>query len=96
MIRERTDEQVVFSARQLDEAIAAGLTGEQMLTLVAARDVWHRTGHIRRILLTEELIEAASHPAAYAWDAVFIRAMRRTLGIVAPRKPSDPPSSVCP
>lgn len=101
MIRERTDEQVVFSARQLDAAIAAGLSGEQMVTLVAARDVWHRTGNIRRILLTPDLVDAAAHPAAHQWDAVFVRALRRTLGTATapaerPEKLSDPPPSVGP
>lgn len=91
MIRERTDEQVTFSARQLDAAIAAGLTGEQMVTLVAARDVWHRTGDIRPILMTPDLIDAASHPAAHEWDAVFIRSLRRVLG-----KLSDPRPNVTP
>jgi hypothetical protein len=91
MIRERSDQQVRFSARQLDAAVAAGLTGEQMVTLVAARDVWHRTGSIREILLTPDLVDAASHPAAYQWDAVFVRAMRRVLG-----KLSDPRPNVRP
>lgn len=88
MIRERTDDQVLFSARQLDAAVAAGMTGEQMVTLVAARDVWHRTGTIRPILLTPDLIEAASHPAALEWDAVFVRAVRRKLS--APRSNVTP------
>lgn len=79
MIRERTDAQVRFSARQLDDAIAGGLTGEQMVTLVAARDVWHRTGDVRPILMTPDLVDAVMHPAAARWDAVFVRAVRRIL-----------------
>lgn len=91
MIRERTNQQVQFSARQLDAAIAAGLTGEQMVTLVAARDIWHRTGDLRPILMTPDLIEAASHPAAYQWDAVFVRALRRTVGKLSSPRPNVTP-----
>lgn len=90
MIREH-DEEVLARARQMDGARAAGLAGDQLMELVAARNLWHRIGHIPAQLLTPTLAAAAATDAAMIWDAVFTARLREQL-----RKLSVLPSSVRP
>lgn len=73
-------------------ALAAGLPAEVLLVLIQARRLWHQSngGDPGRPdpnsltwelppggWLTPEVAEAIRHPAAPAWDGVFITAMRR-------------------
>lgn len=74
-MRERTDRQVLTSAAQMDAALEAGLTAEQLGVLTEARAWWHQR---RRLPAARTgLDEALAHPAALEWDAVFVTAARK-------------------
>lgn len=70
--------------RQIDAAIAAGLTEQQVTALVIARHSWQLCGQLDPITVTEELCEALRHPAADAWDAIFARRARDELSVPTP------------
>ena len=81
MIRERTDEQVVTSAAQIDAALDAGMPAATLATLLLARNSWRAGDGIEPTLA---LREALAHPAAGRWDAVFVAAARRELSPLPP------------
>lgn len=85
MIRARTDDQVLTSAAQMDAALSAGMTREQLGALSGARTWWHQTGQVPTDV--PGLPAALAHPGAPLWDAVFV---------AAARKLSDPAPSVHP
>jgi hypothetical protein len=85
MIRERSDEQVLTSAAQMDAALAAGLTSEDLATLVSARATWHEAGFVPQL---PGLAEAIATAGAVAWDAVFVAAARRELSGPGPSVPT--------
>lgn len=81
MIRERSDEQVVESARQMDAALAAGLEQDEVAALVMARHGWRALGQLDPTTISDELYRALRNPAATTFDAIFVRRARAELGI---------------
>lgn len=81
MIRARGDSEVMASAAQIDEALAAGLSRAQMVALVAARDEWRTTGLLDHA--SADLLTALNSPAAQAWDEIFTRRARAAFGVSA-------------
>lgn len=79
MVRNRTDGQVVSSAAQIDDALAAGLTANQLIALVAARHAWRVLGRLDPTTITPHLTTALSTTAAESWDAIFTRRARTEL-----------------
>lgn len=76
MTRERSDLQVVVSSVQIDEALAAGLSRDQVVALVMARQAWRVLGQLDPTTVSEDLVTALQHPAAKEWDAIFVRRAR--------------------
>lgn len=79
MIRHRSNDQVLASAGQIDDLLAAGIDPALVTELVATRAAWQRTGVIRSITLTPAVTSAIAEPAVLQWDAVFTAAVRRAL-----------------
>lgn len=77
MIRRRTDEQILASAAQMDVAIADGLPVDLLAALVQARAHWQTTGDLPVDVFTPEVAAGLAHPAAPAWDALFVTTARR-------------------
>lgn len=73
------------SAVQMDAAIAAGLSADQMVALVAARHAWQVLGRLDVATISEGLYMALLHPAAAQWDAIFVR---RALGELSEMRPT--------
>lgn len=81
----------VRRAAQIDKALAAGLTLEQLDVLIAARNqlhagqpVWIGLGdgadvYADRAAGDRLLSDALANPAAMEWDAVAVTAIRRQL-----------------
>jgi hypothetical protein len=88
VIRERTNIEVLSSAAQIDDAIAAGLSVEQMVALVAARHAWRILGQLDPTTMSDELLTGLALPAAVEWDAIFVRRARQELGLVEARMPA--------
>jgi hypothetical protein len=91
MTRDRTDEQVLERARQIDAGRRAGLTDQQIMDLVGARAFWQGNGHVPTRYFTGELLAAVDTAAAMVWDSVFTQVLRREV-----RKLSDPEPNVTP
>lgn len=81
--RQRSDEQVLTSATQLDAAMLAGAPADVLAELVAVRAHWHATGSLPG--LTSRAWAALAAPAVARWDEVFVHAARKL---------SDPDRSV--
>lgn len=79
MTRHRTDGQVVTSAAQIDDALARGLSEEQVVALVAARHAWRVLGAVDPTTISSDLLSALAHPAATGWDVIFVRRARTEL-----------------
>lgn len=84
MIRGRRDDQVRTSAAQIDGALAAGLSPEQVVALVAARHAWQILGQIDPTTISDVLLTALGTPAAGEWDALFVRRAREELSDLLP------------
>ncbi|WP_019136137.1 hypothetical protein [Cellulomonas massiliensis] len=75
----RSPEQVLAAARAMDEARAAGLPGDLLVVMVAARAAWWGEGQWPA---RDELTAAIAHPASRLVDEVIWRVIRDR---VAPR-----------
>lgn len=69
---------------QIDQALAAGLSAEQVTALVIARHSWSICGQLDPISVTSDLLTALAHRAAPEWDAIFVRRARDELSDLLP------------
>jgi hypothetical protein len=67
---------VIGRARQMQDALDAGLPRSCAAVLAAAGATWRRTGQVS---LSPDLVEAVTHPAAPLVDEVLVAAVRRRL-----------------
>jgi len=78
----RTAEQVRAAASAMDDALAAGLPGDLLAIMLAARTAWWSEGNGELTTWPEsaELQRVLAHPASRLVDEVLWRAIRRRVG----------------